>query len=164
MVVIETGTHVVIEQIEAAFGKTMEEIEDNLPELARKMQKKKVIIPRIVINPETNEEIEATKSARMIIEHRHNAMIELYIQNYAGKSAIFWSPNIEAADAAAEEFAKRSDIPCTSIHSKQPLRDMLIDQFEQGFIKVIFAVGMLQEGIQHAGALAGVRLPISSPA
>lgn len=151
MRVIETGNRVVIEQIEAAFGKSMEEVEESLPELARAMKRRNVVIPRVFMNPETKEEIEATESAKLIIAHRHNAMIDLYLKNHAGESAIFWSPNIPAADAAAKEFASRSDIPCTSIHSKQVLRDDLIDQFEQGFIKVIFAVGMLQEGFNMPG-------------
>jgi superfamily II DNA or RNA helicase len=140
IVEVQTGLTAEIKRIEAGLGESMENIEEltdtSLAGLAVKLKAKKVAAPD-----------EIAEAARKIIEYRHHAMIDLYLANHKGQSAIFWSPNIDAAKRAAEHFASRTKICGETVHSKLGSEaEDRITLFRNEGIKVVFAVAMLQEG------------------
>ena len=73
-------------------------------------------------------------------------MMDLYLSRHRGESAIFWCPNVDAAQRDANRFAHLCDVPAAAVHSQEGEIVGLLSSFEVGEIKVIFTVNMLQEG------------------
>ena len=146
LVEVHTGVNARIALIEGATGKNVQDLqeleEDNLHALAEKFA-------------DLGVDIEG--SMNEIVKARHDAMILLYLERHVGQQAIFFSPNIDAADKAVGRFNSRvrrmvangkiESQPLAQVcHSKVTNCDDLIAQFRSGGTKVIFVVGMLQEG------------------
>lgn len=138
LVEVHSGTEGRIARIENAHGKNIEQLEvlssNDLNDLAAQLAGIKVSLTE--------------DSVQRIIEHRHDVMIGLYADKHRGQQAIFFSPTIEAAEAACERFNKkmgkaaRGDV----IHSDRRDSSDIVARFLGGGIRVLFVVGMLQEG------------------
>lgn len=141
VVEVQTGLTAEIKRIEYVSGESMEDLEEltdsDLAHLAVKLKARHVAHPDQV-----------TEAARKIVEYRHKAMIDKYLAKHRGQSAIFWSPNIDAANRAAEHFATRTKLVADTVHSKlggTHATDRIV-RFHNRGIAVVFAVAMLQEG------------------
>ena len=143
---VHTGINARIALIEGATGKNVEDLqeleEDNLHALSERFA-------------DLGVDIEG--SMNEIVGGRHDAMILLYLERHVGQQAIFFSPNIDAAEKAVGRFNSRvrrmvangkiKSQPLAQVcHSKVSNSEDLIAQFRSGGTKVIFVVGMLQEG------------------
>lgn len=143
---VHTGINARIALVEGATGRNVEDLqeleEDNLHALSERFA-------------DLGVDIEG--SMNEIVSGRHDAMILLYLERHVGQQAIFFSPNIDAAEKAVGRFNSRvrrmvangkiEGQPLAQVcHSKVNNCEDLIAQFRSGGTKVIFVVGMLQEG------------------
>lgn len=149
---LECGTSATINRIEQALLGKIENLEQrsdkSLANLARKLHKEAVLGP-LTRGAAQDQVVQlAIKAAKQVIEHRHNTMVKLYFDKHVGEQAIFYCANIDAANRSCAHFTKLAEgtIRAESVHVKDSHHDKYIDEFEQGKVRVLFAVGMLQEG------------------
>lgn len=138
LVEVHSGTLGTIARVESAYGKSIEQLEvlsdSDLQTVAEKLSNKNVALTQ--------------ESVRRVVEHRHDVMIDLYRSKHLGQQAIFFSPSIEAAEAACGRFNRKAtgSAHAQFVHSDRKDSGNMIDQFRAGRITVLFVVGMLQEG------------------
>jgi superfamily II DNA or RNA helicase len=138
MVEVHTGTVGKIAKLEKVLATDMEQLETlsaaDLHDLAKRMRAKDVAI--------------VETSVSRIVEHRHEVMIDLYLQRHLGEQAIFYTPSIQAAEHAAARFnAKAGErARALALHSELSDPSELIAAFRAGRVNAMFVVGMLQEG------------------
>jgi superfamily II DNA or RNA helicase/uncharacterized protein YecE (DUF72 family) len=152
LVEVHTGINAqIVKNIEDDTGKNMSDIEEltsnGLDELSRDLEGKSVAYGR--------NAAEIAEMLRNVMWQRHKEMIELYLHRHPGEQAIFFSPNIEAAERAKEVFNSRArrkgvGVHAHVCHSRVDDPDAVIRRFRSGEIKVVFVVGMLQEGFNHS--------------
>jgi superfamily II DNA or RNA helicase len=142
MIEVHTGIRAKIKPLEDAFGQNFERLEEmtsaELEGLAWKLKDRVVDVSRI-------------EAVKRIVQHRHDSMMEIYFKDHAGDQALFFCSNIEAANEAASRFNSFAlkhglGLRSYSVNSEDDGHDDTITRFENGDIKVLHVVGMLQEG------------------
>ena len=135
LIEIETGTTAQIAKIESAYGKNFEKIEEmsskDLKDLSNKLIEKDIEI--------------GDEAVKKIINHRHDTMMDFYFRNHSNEQALFFCPSIVIAEAACKRFKARSNVSANYMHSEQP-DDSALEDFKNGNTRILFVVGMLQEG------------------
>lgn len=149
-----TGTRATIERIqkvEAVTKSNMAQLQEldreHLAKLASDLRYLKVDVAGMV---------------NKIVTHRFRSMISVYFEAHLGEHAIFFCPNIDAANAAVDWFNLRANkarkhsfksfdgkqypFRAFAAHTGVAAHKDIIDSFEQGKIPVLFVVGMLREG------------------
>ena len=147
LVEVHTGINADIEQIQDFTGQNMSVLEElnapNLEKLAQELSSRSVAYGR------TSLDVVTTVSK--LTRNRHKNMSQIYLSDHVGEQALFFSPNINAAEQATADFnslARQMGIRVRAefCHSKINDASDVIRRFKNGEIRVVFVVGMLQEG------------------
>lgn len=82
----------------------------------------------------------------LIIPERNEAILKEYLERGNGDKAIGFCVSIKHAERMAE-FFNAHGVPSAPIHSQNPARDELVQQFRDNKIAVAFTVDLFNEGV-----------------
>jgi superfamily II DNA or RNA helicase len=171
LVEVQTGTRLKFERDVAAIeAETGEDIEVTTKSNAR--AKTKVIVGDDLEDAaaQMRDEYCGHLNNRIndIVKHRHEAMMQVYLAKHCGQQALFFCPRVGSegvygAKDAAARFNSLARRTCVRAGKKTPRAASIyangmpegeiattIAEFKAGNIEVLFVVGMLQEGFDHA--------------
>ena len=147
MIEVHAGDRARIAAVEAATQQKMEDLQmleaENTAGLAKELLAKGV---------ELGDAKQAAEAVFRIVQQRHDVMIELYMERHPNVQAIFFSPTIVHANDATDRFnqlarKRRLDgLRAHSVNSKAANYAEQIERFREGQTRILFVVGMLQEG------------------
>lgn len=83
---------------------------------------------------------------QLIVPERNEAILYEYLDKGGGDKAIGFCVSIDHAIRMAELFVERG-VPAAAIHSREPAREQLLDDFRENRLQVAFTVDLFNEGV-----------------